>query len=168
MEMGWREMVSCYNYLGDPALQMWTDLPQNYSNITITRTDNNVTVSGMPANNTTVAYCSNDGTTGKCKATSTSITLNNLSPNSSIMLYNRNYIPYIAPLILQNTDLDNSQYVIANEVIAGKSVDSSRTNGNVTVKAGADYEIEAKGKVTFAGGFKVERGASLAVRKSSF
>lgn len=130
---------------------------------------NGITVSGHSGSNTTVAYHSNDGNTGSVTSTSSgTVNLNNVSPNSTIMLYKHNVIPYIAPLVLQNTLLENSQYVIATDVTAGRSVDSGRTNGNVTVQQGAEYEIEASGKVTLAGGFKVERGAYFTVQKATF
>lgn len=48
------------------------------------------------------------------------------------------------------------------------SVDSNRTPGDVTVKNGVEYEIEASGTVTLQGGFSVERGATFAVYLSSF
>ena len=40
--------------------------------------------------------------------------------------------------------------------------------GEVVVKAGVEYEIEASGTVTLQGGFKVEKGATFAVYPSSF
>ncbi len=164
----WEVMNSCYNYLGDPAVSMWTDIPQVYSNITVQRTDNSIVLAGLPANQPSIAYHSNDGVTGKIKATSSTMTLNNVSPNSTVMIYGVNRIPFIAPLVLQNTTLEHSQYVIADEVTAGKSVDTNRTNGEVTVADGAEYEIEASGKVTLVGGFKVEKGALFSVLKSSY
>ena len=53
-------------------------------------------------------------------------------------------------------------------VIAGNSVDGSRTPGDVTIKNGSRYEIEASGEVQLEGGFSVERGAVFAVYPSSF
>ena len=85
-----------------------------------------------------------------------------------VMLHKHNMIPFIAPLMLQNVDLGTSQYVIASDVTAGRSVDSGRTNGDVTVKNGIEYEIEASGTVTLEGGFSVEKGATFAVYPSSF
>ena len=75
---------------------------------------------------------------------------------------------FIAPLVLQKVDLNRSQYVIASDVTAGNSVDSGRTNGDVTVKSGIEYEIEASGTVTLEGGFSVEKGATFAVYPSCF
>lgn len=162
------DIICCANLLGDPFIRQWTELPQQYSNITITRNDNSITINGIDVPNTTIGYHDNDGVTGSVTATTANITLNDISPNSTIMLYKHNYIPYIAPLVLQNTDLENSQYVIASDVVAGKAIDNGRTPGNVTVVDGAEFEIEASGKVVLNAGFNVERGATFTVRRSSF
>lgn len=86
------------------------------------------------------------------------------------MLYKHNYIPYIAPLLLQNYTITHSQYVIASDVTAGKfvDVDSGRTNGDVIVKNDVEYEIEATGTVRLEGGFIVEKGATFVVNPSCF
>lgn len=84
------------------------------------------------------------------------------------MLYKHNYIPYIATTALQNTILSSSQYVIATDVIAGRSIDNNRTSGDVIIKNGTKYEIEASGDVHLEGGFKVEKGATFAVYPKCF
>ena len=70
--------------------------------------------------------------------------------------------------MLQNTTLGNSQYVIATDVTAGRAIDSQRTQGDVVVEDGVEYEIEASGTVTLAGGFKVEQGATFTVKPSAY
>ena len=157
-----------HNLLGDPLLEMWTDIPQYYGNITISRTDNFITVAGVNEDSTIVAYYSNDGRIGRKTVSAGSITLTGISPNSTIMLYKHNYIPYIAPLLLQNVNIRHPQYVIASDVTAGKSIDGNRTNGNVTIHQGIEYEIEASGVVKLEDGFKVEKGATFAVYPSTF
>jgi hypothetical protein len=156
------------NLLGDPEFEIWTDTPEEYSNITVTRLNNSISISGISgADSTIVAYTDNNGN-AQTRVTSSETTFNNVSPNGTIMLYKHNYIPYIAPLFLQNVALSNSQYVIASDVTAGESVDSIRTPGYVTVKSGVEYEIEASGTVTLSDGFSVEKGATFAVYPSSF
>ena len=164
----YESVMTASNLLGDPALDFWTDLPQSSSAITVSRTDNSMTVTGLPTGVITVAYHSNDGETGLKVTSASTITLNDVSPNSTVMVYRHNFIPFIAPLVLQNTDLENSQYVIADDVMIGYDVDSGRTSGNVSVKNGADYEIEASGDVTIPSGFEVELGASFSVYRSTF
>ena len=84
------------------------------------------------------------------------------------MLYKHNYIPYIVPMVMQNVSLNRSQYVIASDVIAGNHLDVNRMYGNVIVRSGVEYEIEASGTVTLQDGFMVEKGATFAVYPSSF
>lgn len=88
--------------------------------------------------------------------------------NPSYMIYKHNHIPYIAPMLLQNAILTNSQYVIASDVVAGNSVDVNRTPGDVIVSEGVEYEIEASRKVILEHGFKVEKGALFSVYPSCF
>ncbi len=122
---------------------------------------------------TTIGYyyknsSSNNGYYRQLKLTKSMVVLNNASPNWPIVIYKHNYLPYIAPLYLQNVNFNKSQYVIATDVTAGHSVDSNRTSGDVTVKNGVQYEIEASGNVTLEDGFTVEKGATFAVYPSSF
>ena len=64
--------------------------------------------------------------------------------------------------------MHRSQYVIANDVFAGYSIDPIRKNGEVIIKSGVKYEIETSGEVTLNDGFKVEKGATFAVYPSCF
>lgn len=161
-------LAMTHNLLGDPEFEMWTDSPQHYSNIVVTRTNDSITVNGIDSDSTIVAYYSNDGSIGTDTVSISRVVLSAISPNSTVMLYKHNHIPYIAPLELQNITFSNDQYVIANDVIAGESVDSNRTPGDVIVKCGIEYEIEASGTVTLHDGFNVEKGATFAVYPSSF
>jgi len=85
-----------------------------------------------------------------------------------------NHIEYYPPADMPEAFFNSDdmeiiiEAVIAGEVLAGRQVDSSRTNGDVTVKEGAEYEIEAAGEVKLAGGFTVEKGAAFAIRPASF
>lgn len=156
------------NLLGDPEFEIWTDIPQLFTNVSLSRSDNSITINGIDSDSTIVAYYSNDGQIGTDTISTSSVVFNNISPNSTVMLYKHNNIPYIAPLDMQNITFSKNQYVIASDVNAGKAIDSLRTNGNVIVPNGIEYEIEASGTVTLQDGFKVEKGATFAVYPSSF
>lgn len=177
-EIGKAEAISKSNYydlyinlinnlLGDPSLDQWTGIPDQYHDVNIVQSDNTLTITGINNDSTYVSYCNSSEIIRK-KLSSSSVTLTNVSPNGSIMLYRHNYIPYIAPMLLQNVTLNKSQYVIASDITAGFSVDSNRTNGDVIVNNGVEYEIEASGTVTFCDGFKVEQGALFTVIPSTF
>ena len=89
-------------------------------------------------------------------------------PNSTVMLYKRNCIPYIAPLVIQNTTINKSQYVIASDMTAGKSVDNNRTSGQVTITGEIEYEVEHTGEVRLCGGFKVDKGVKFSIKPSNY
>ncbi len=152
-----------HNLLGDPALEIWTYLPSLYNNIVIERGNHNITITRINKQNSNVVCYSNDGKIVSQKSGISGITINNVSPNSSVMVFSYNRIPYIAPLSLQNIAINHSQYVIASDVMAGRAIDSNRETGNVIISDGVDYEIEASGTVTLMDGFIVEMGSSFAV-----
>ena len=158
-------ILGCF---GDPEVELWTGIPQVYSDISIIRTDNSFIITGLPTEATIVAYLNKHFLVKTQNVMSSSITINDVLPNSPIMLYQHNYIPYIAPLILQNYNIKGSQYIITNELTAGNSIDSNRINGDVVVNSGAIYEVEASGIVRLEDGFKVEKGATFAVYPSCF
>ena len=161
---------SCvHNLLGDPEFEIWTDEPLLFSNINVERKNDTINISGI-SEAIKVGYRTNNNLykTKIITSTSTPITLDDASPNSTIMLYKHNYLPYIAPLHLQNEIIKDSQYIIANDVIAGKTVDANRTYGDVIIKNGVEYEIEASGTVTLEDGFNVEKGATFAVYPACF
>jgi hypothetical protein len=156
-----------HNLHGDPELEMWTGVPSCYNQIIQQQNDNSITLSNLGTNMVIVGL--NDGMTQKMDSTATgSITINNVNPNSTVMAYRHNYLPYIAPLYLQNERVERSQYVIANDVFAGRNVDSNRTEGDLTIAEGSEYEIETKGQVLLAPGFKVEKGALFSVTQSDY
>lgn len=158
-------ILGCF---GDPELELWTDIPECYSNINVIRTNNSFIISGLPTGQTVVGYLANDHQYKTKIVTASNNIIYNVSPNSPIMLYQHNYIPYFAPLALQNQTIEESQYIIANDVIAGNAIDSIRLNGNVIVKNGVEYEIEASGTVRLEDGFKVEKGATFTVFPACF
>ncbi|MBR5169664.1 MAG: hypothetical protein IKW85_03760 [Muribaculaceae bacterium] len=155
-------------YFGDPSVELWTATPQDYLGVNVTQSSNSISISGVEADSTIIGYYSTFGSYRMKTIKSSSVTIKNASPNRPIMVYEHGHIPYIVPMFLQNLNLNESQYVFASDVVAGSSVDSGRTSGDVIVKNGVEYEIEASGTVTLQDGFKVEKGAFFAVYPSSY
>lgn len=153
------------NLLGDPTLELWTEIPTLYDFVTITRYNDSITVNGLNGNPATITVCNiNGGITSRYSTTD--ITIKGVSPNAIATLHRQNYIPFIAPIFLQNISIIKSQYVIANDVTAGQSVEEGRSTGDVTVKNGVEFEIESMGTVTLNDGFSVEKGGLFAIYPS--
>ena len=152
-----------HNLLGDPEFEMWTSEPQRYDGLSISRYSVSSYVQGITQSDT-ISYCDNDGNVGRIYGEDGLAVLVGVSHNSSIMVYNHNHIPYIFPLLLQNCDINNSQYVYASAFSAGSDVSTSVDSGNVTIKNGAIYEVEATDDVHLGEGFIVENGATFAIK----
>ncbi len=159
----YNHVVLEHNLLGDPEFEMWTSEPQRYTDITVNQYNNYIILNGI-APSDTIAFCDNDGNIGKTYGSDGFGFFVGISPTASIMVYNHDHIPYIAPLKLQNCNINNSQYVYASSFSAGKEIISNITHGNVAIKNGAIYEIEATDDVYLGEGFIVENGATFAVK----
>lgn len=157
-----------HNYLGDPSLDMWTNIPDTFDNVGITRTDSTIHITNINCDSAVIVYTNPLDLKTKSITVSSSGTFNNVNTNGCIMIYKHNHIPYIAPLEFQNYIIQKSQYVIASDVIAGKIIDENRNQGDVIINSGVNYEIEASGTVTLQDGFKVEKGATFAVYPACF
>lgn len=156
-----------HNLMGDPEFEMWTDTPQCVHPI-IARNNGGITVGGLPYGQTfIVSYYDNDGTVGMDSITTGNKILTNVSPHAGVMVYRHNYLPWIAPLTLQNVTL-NSQYVFASSFYAGNQIDPYRTSGDVKVPAGTDYEVEFFNEARLLPGFQVEKGAEFKLLPSNY
>ena len=158
----YNEVISSHNLIGDPEVEMWTSIPQNYTELSVTR-NSVLSIEGVTPSDT-IGYCDNDGNVGRIYGNNGTAILTGVSHNSSIMVYNHDHIPYIFPLILQNCDINNSQYVYASSFSAGRSVSPGFTYGNVSIKHGAVYEVEATDDVYLGEGFIVENGATFSIK----
>ena len=157
-----------HNLMGEPEFDIWTDAPSNFNGVNISRGDNSIIVSGITSDSTIVAVCGNSTTPMRKRASNGMAIFNNVSPNSSVMVYQHNYLPYIAPLYVQNATLSRSQYVIASDAYLGRNVDSNRTTGDVVIPTNVSYEMEYTGNVLLAPGFTVEKGATLSIVPSDY
>ncbi|MBR6284134.1 MAG: hypothetical protein IKR25_07555 [Muribaculaceae bacterium] len=159
-----------HNLLGDPEVELWTAQPQVIGNgIEVVRNNSSVIVTGIGGTGSSiVGICANGGFCRKDTTSTGSVTFNSVPSNCTVMVYQHDALPYVAPLVLQNTNISKSQYVIASDVLAGSNVDSNRTAGDVTIKSGVEYEIEYKGEITFGPGFAVDKGATFTVTPSDY
>lgn len=155
------------NLLGDPSIDMWTDIPQvlTDADVYIDRSSpNSISVSSQYLNGCTVVACSTNGMCVSKTATSNNISFTNVSPNSHIVIYRHNMLPYLAPIQIQDEIINNSLHYFANMVNIGTFAYSDRESGNVILDNNADVVIEALGDVTLGPGLILNSGASLAIK----
>ena len=157
----------CHNLLGDPSIDMWTDIPQvlTEADVYIDRSSpNSISVSSQYLNGCTVVACSTNGMCEPKTATSNNVSFTNVSPNSHIVIYKHNMLPYLAPIQIQDEIINNSLHYFANMVNIGTFAYSDRESGNVILDNNADVVIEALGDVTLGPGLILNSGASLAIK----
>lgn len=156
-------IISEHNLLGDPEFEMWTSIPQQYIGLSLERYASSFSVNGVTPSDT-IAFCDNDGNVGRIYGENGTAFLSDISHNSSIMVYNHDHIPFLFPLMLQNCDINNSQYVYTSSFFAGRNVNSNIRAGDVTIKNGVLYEVDATDDVFLDEGFIVESGATFNVK----
>lgn len=154
-----------HNLLGDPEFEIWTDIPVKYtdSDIDILRNNQGFIVSGSCINGARIVVHDTNGGFYKKIGRTNSISFSN-SPNSHVVIYRHNMIPYFAPICIQNETINSSQYLFANTVNIGMNADSNRTSGYVIFDSNANWTIEASGNVILGSGLILISGASLTIK----
>lgn len=151
-----------HNLLGDPEFEMWTDIPTTFSGISVERMNNSINAYGF-SNDSTFVAVSNPSLAINDTIIAGTTTFSNVSPNSCVMIYRHNAIPYIAPLLLQNDTVQYKYYYIVNTASLGANIDSNRSAGNYVLDNGANLTIEAFGDVELHPGFIMNSGSSLKI-----
>lgn len=155
------------NLFGDPEMDVWTSYPQTFDTVQVKRQENCILITKLPSDAKKIISISSPSQSRTITVYEKNCTITDVNPNSNIMINHKKYIPYIAPLLVQNYEYNKSSYMITNQFIAGNHVDQNRTYGNVSVKTGTHCEIEILKDARLASGFKVERGALFKIMPSS-
>lgn len=156
-----------YNLLGDPEMSVWTQEPDVYSDveISVNRMDKSIYVSGYDIGNCYVSAYTPEGNVYKYEMENNSGVNMTISPNSAIMIYRNNMIPYFPPLLIQNQIYEKSQYLFASSVQMGKFVDPERsTRGDVVFWNNIDFVIDATDDVYIGDGVIVYPESTLTIK----
>lgn len=156
-----------HNLIGEPEFDIWTDKPQLLGQYSFSYSDNsiNISVNENLTDSIFIGICNNDTSFIK-HISNADYTIDEVSPNSILMLYNHDAYPIISSLKLQKCEITNSQYVITPSVLIGENTDINRMQGEVIIKEGVTYELETKRGAEIASGFSVEKGATFSVSVS--
>ena len=159
-------LALAHNLIGCPELELWTGIPEIMSNITLST--NSV---GVPPSISQPKICVNGLFGGlnyhsMINSNQASFSLPSNCKNYTVTVTKHNYIPYIAPLYLQNESVSGTHYVHTSDVHIGSNVTSEKQSGGFVITSGADVRIEPIGEVTLNAGFRVELGGEFEIKSN--
>lgn len=168
--------VLAHNLLGCPEFRMWDQRPTAFIDVRVEKAliigpadQNNIQVSLSSPTKCQVNVMGLFGgkdyfVQQKTSFPNSSFTFNNVPPNCIVSLISENKLPYVAPLYLQNEEVEGKHLIChVNSVSIGSNVSNQITSGDFIVKSGADVSIQATDNVLLDCGFEVELGASFEI-----
>ena len=150
-----------FHYFGDPTMEIYTDVPTPFTNVSITKNNGNTIVS-VGENATITFYNRTTGTIESFYGSSVTYPNNN---NVQVCISAHNKIPYIKEagcLFIQNVTITNNSTYHADQIKVGSNVtpliptgpvivtngkttligDTIELNGETTIELGAELEIK--------------------------
>ena len=137
------------NPIGDPEMQIYTDMPKEFSNAKVEVVGiNKIKVStGVDDAKVCVMSCNDDGKTYYSVIENVCDTLfNNVEPSVTICLTKQNYRPKVFTIKsthLQNTSVADGMSISSDVIYVGSSVTGKEQNGPVEFKS-ANAKLKAK------------------------
>jgi hypothetical protein len=153
-----------HNLLGCPEIEIWTGNPRIMSGLTAS-----AYYVVVPPSISQPKICVNGlfgGTSYHSSVDSNqySFSLPSNCKNYTVAVTKHNYIPYIAPLYLQNESVSGTHYVHTNDVHMGSNVTMEKQTGDFVITSSADVTLEPIGEVTLDAGFKVDLGGKFEIK----
>ena len=163
---------NAYIYLcgGDPTLEIWTDVPSQFYNVTITSSNNEITISSNDFNSdATISIVSENGyLINKYNVTGNTCIIPMLSDNFYVVVNRHNYYPYTIYFnhsnYIQNETINENSYYDNTPINIGYDVSTLKPNGDVMITSPAKVTIHNEsGEVTIKNNFNCEKGATLII-----
>ena len=155
-----------HNLLGDPSIDIWTGIPVKYTDadIEISRNDQGISVSGSCLEGAKIVVLNTNGDIMNGIGKAVGSTSFSASPNSHVVIYRHNMIPYLAPIVIQNETINNPWHYFASSVNIGSNADPNRESGNVIFDYNANCIIDASEDVILGPSLTLNSGAELTIR----
>lgn len=161
------------NPMGDPELPIYTNNPIPFSDVSITKSGNDVYVNTNGVDDCTITITSaNDygETYFDTQLNTSSGVFHNVPAAFYAVITKHNYIPYIYSCTLPTVYLQNEEYSSgisidnANVVLAGEAVTPVKPQGNVIIHSGGELKITNASNVELHSGFEVKLGGKLEIQ----
>ena len=156
---------------GDPSLEIWTDTISKFENFDITYEDGFININSQTIEDYTITLFSQTDSSYFKKITveGKNATISNV-PSSFILSINKhNYMPLVynisnGDIYMQNENYALTREIIGNNVYIGNNVTETQPFGNITIKSGAELNINAKGQTIINKGVMIEKGAKTYIK----
>ena len=168
----YKNLLNAYSYIcgGDPSLELWTDVPQKFGEITFFKDGDSIKIRSIGISNFDYSVVDEDGkliergnsTNGLC-------TVVKPTTRKYVVLNKHNYIPCVIlidayDMYIQDKTFDYSALYLNLISQIGYNVYSGYPYGNVIVKPGNTLKIITDYNVTIKNGFECEKGAVLEIK----
>ena len=158
-----------HNLAGCPETEIWTAIPSQYTNVSVTENGSSVTVNTSGVSGSTICVMSildNGESYHEVEPDVSSHTFINVVKPYYVTITKHNYIPYIYPtdIYIQNKTITNDSYISAENIYAGSEVTASEPYGPVIITNGAKVTLDAKQNVYLEGAFEVELGGTFEIK----
>lgn len=161
-------LIMTLNPLGDPEMPIYTQTPQTFNNVSISFSNGSLSVS-TGINDCTICISSAadfGGSYYKIFSSVNGVSLNDISEDCYLCITKQGYIPYIArvgnTVFLQNEDIIRNLSVFSMNTYVGSNVNSSLTQGPVTIHKGKVINKSAE-SIAIQNDFEVKSGAELEI-----
>lgn len=170
-------LLYSHNLIGCPETEMWTAIPLYFTNIVVIQNGTSVTVNTNGITGCKIALMSMDYGKTDFKVfvdtnnTSNSHTFTNiLSSNYYITVTKHNYIPYSYPqdVYIQNETISNNSYIKGRNIYVGKSVTTSKPQGDVVINNNANVIFDTSGDLYLKKGFECSAGSKIETLKNNY
>lgn len=156
---------------GDPSLEIWTDTITKFPQIDVTYDNGILRVDARTIENYTLTLFSQSDSSyfRKYNVEGTTITVTDVPTSFVLSLNKHNFMPLVYNVSDGDIYIQNENYALVRNlsgrnVYIGSDVTPLKPEGNVTIKSGAIFKVEAKGKTLINNNFKVEQGAKMIIR----
>ena len=162
-----------HNLTGCPEMEIWTAVPNTFSNVQITETGSTITVNTGGVDSCRICIMNPfDGgaTLYEVRENSSSATFANVVVPYIVTITKHNYIPYLQDLpdeYIQNETFTSAETRIGGNIYAGKNVTTQKPQGDVIIRNGATLKLKAQKEVFLENGFEVENGGILEINTNT-
>ncbi len=154
------------NAIGDAEIPIYTDNPNQFTNVSITSTSTGITVNTGGISGCRISVTSN-GDFGasyfRVAENVSQASFSNLPANYVVTITKKNYVPYrtTPDVYLQNCTINNDAYYYGNSIFVGAHVTTAVPQGNVYFTNNASITLEAENNVYLDSDVEVQDGVNL-------